>query len=157
MSDTEATAIESEEREQWCILLPCSDSEHWAVPQNTLAEIVTLHTDSDQPPDTLEWRGESVPVLDLGDQDETPWQERVVGTGLVAVFLGLEKEKHRYWGLALRGEGLAVKRLLPGDIEEVPEDIPEHSTGAFTLGGTTYQVPDLRAIQRRITINPEAA
>ena len=156
MSET-IEAGDSGEEGQWCILLPCSEGERWAVPQNTLGEIVTLHADSEQPPDMLTWRGESVPVLDLGGDGESPWREPMGGTGLVAVFLGLEGEKCRYWGLALRGTGLAVKRLLPAEIEEATGAVAEYATAAFDLAGDTCQVPDLPALQRRAADNLIAA
>ena len=157
MNEAVAADITVEERGQWCILLPCSNTEHWAVPQNVLAEIVTLPTDEEQPPGELEWRGESVPVLDLGDPGESPWQQRVGGAGLVAVFLGLSGENCDYWGLALRGEGLAVKQIQPAEVEEVTEGVAEHAIAAFSVGGVTYQVPDLHALQRRIATSQEAA
>ena len=142
---------------QWCILLPLSGSERWAVPQNALAEIVTLHSDSGDPPEELAWRGELVPVLDFGRDDDVPWRERVGGTGLVAVFLGLEGENCNYWGVAVRGKDLAVKRLLPDQVDDAPEEVVEHANAAFTLGEITYQVPDLVALQRRVAASTGAA
>ncbi len=146
-----AVAIAAEEQQgQWCIFLPCSEDERWAVPQNALAEIVTLHPEGDQPPEELSWRGESVPVLDLGHDGQAPWKERSGGTGLVAVFLGLEGDSCRYWGLALRGEGLSVKCVAASQIHDTSEGVEEHASSAFVLDGVTYQVPDLRAMQRQI-------
>ena len=76
----------------WCVLIPCSSTQTWAVPQNCLAEIVTLHTDALQPPDELIWRERTVPLLDLGRDDGSQWQQPSRDAGLVAVFLGLKGE-----------------------------------------------------------------
>ena len=118
---------------------------------------MTLHGDDEQPPEQLEWRGVSVPVLDFGREDGSPWRERVGGTGLVAVFLGLEGERCDYWGVALRGRGLTVMRIAPADIVDAPDAALEHATAAFTLGNTTYQVPDLAVLQRQIAASMDAA
>jgi hypothetical protein len=152
-----APAAIEEDDGQWCVLLPLSGSERWAVPQNALAEIVTLHTDSGEPPEELAWRGELVPVLDFGHDDGVPWRERVGGTGLVAVFLGLERENCKYWGMAVRGTDLAVKQLLPDQVDDAPDEVVEHASAAFTLDGIIYQVPDLVALQRRVAASMDAA
>lgn len=141
----------------WCVLLPCSSSERWAVPQNTLAEIVTLPADQEQPPEVLDWRGQSVPVLDFGHDDGSPWRERLGGTGLVAVFLGLNGENCDYWGVAVRGEGLAVRQISGEMLEEARDATAEHASAAFNFAGTIYQVPDLVALQRRIAASVDAA
>jgi len=152
------TAVAEQEAEShWCVLLPCSGSEFWAVPQNALAEIVTLHAVPEQPPEELQWRSESVPVLDFGRDDGSRWRERLGGSGLVAVLLGLEGEGCDYWGVALRGEGLAVRRVVPADVQDAPDAVAEHATAAFVLGGVTYQVPDLVALQRRIAASMAVA
>jgi len=150
------SALENETG-HWCVLLPCSDTEFWAVPQNTLAEIVTLHTAGLRPPEQLHWRGATVPVLDFGHDDGSLWREPVGGTGLVAVFLGLEGEGCDYWATAVRGEGLAVRQISPDEVRDAPEAVLEHATSAFVLNGVTYQVPDLVALQRRIAVSMDAA
>jgi len=142
---------------QWCVLLPCSGSEYWAVPQNALAEIVTLQAVSEQPPEELQWRTETVPVLDFGRDDGSRWRERLGGTGLVAVLLGLEGEECNYWGVAVRGEGLAVKRVSPEEVVDAPDAVAEYASAAFVLGGVTYQVPDLVALQRKIAASMAVA
>ena len=152
------TAVAEQEAEShWCVLLPCSGSEFWAVPQNALAEIVTLHAVPEQPPEVMQWRSESVPVLDFGRDDGSRWRERVGGSGLVAVLLGLEGEGCDYWGVAVRGEGLAVRRVAPADVRDAPDAVAEHASAAFVLGGVTYQVPDLVALQRRIAASMAVA
>ena len=55
----------SEKKSSWCVLLPCSKKEKWAVPQNALAEIVTLPAVDDEPPTQFTWRGQEISVLDL--------------------------------------------------------------------------------------------
>ena len=135
---------------RWWVLMPCSKTESWAVPQNCLAEIVTVHGVSEQPPEELSWRGVTLPVLDFGYDDGSQWREQHGGTGLIAVFLGLADEGCDYWGVAIRGGGLAVKRLADEEIADTPEAILQHATAAFTLQGVVYQVPDLSALQKKI-------
>ena len=142
---------------RWCVLMSCSASESWAVPQNCLAEIVTVHGVSEQPPEELSWRGVNVPVLDFGYDDESEWREQHGGSGLIAIFLGLAGEGCDYWGVAIRGGGLAVKRLADEDIADTPEAILQHATAAFTLQGVAYQVPDLSVLQKKIANSQEVA
>lgn len=157
MSNVITEAGMEEDSGQWCILLPCSQQERWAVPQNTLAEIVTVNGEQDQPPEAVTWRGESVPVLDLGNDDDSHWRESAGGTGLVAVFLGLEGERCKYWGVVLRGEGLAVKRVASSGITDAPEEAAAHASAAFKLEDKIYQVPDLAALQQQIAASTDAA
>jgi len=147
----------SDDSSRWCVLIPCSKTESWAVPQNCLAEIVTLPATSEQPPEEILWRDQAVPVLDFGYDDGSRWREQRGGSGLLAVFLGLEGEGCDYWAVAVRGEGLAVTALAPDDIEDAPDAVLEHSTGAFSLQGHVYQVPDLAALQKKIAASQEVA
>jgi hypothetical protein len=155
MSEDVNGADRDDRAEQWCILLPCAAGERWAVPQNALAEIVTLHGDAAQPPEELAWRGVTVPVVDFGQEGEAPWLAG--GSGLVAVFLGLAGGGCDYWGVALRGEGIAARRIDPAEVVDAPDDIADHATAAFILDGATCQVPDLAAIQRQIAARRNAA
>jgi hypothetical protein len=134
----------------WCVLIPCSSTETWAVPQNCLAEIVTLHTDTQRPPQSLSWRDRTVPVLDLGGDDGSLWQQPNRDAGLVAIFLGLKGEECEYWGVAIRGEGLRAVGLEVDRVEEAPEDVQEHATAAFKWDNVLCQVPDLDSFQRKI-------
>ncbi len=148
----------TEDDARWCVLLPCSESELWAVPQNCLAEIVTLQAATDRPPPVLSWRGETVPVLDLGGDSAAPWREARHGTGLVAVFLGLRGEGCRYWGVAIRGQGLSIENLAGQSLREEPAaHLSEHANAAFQLRGVTYQVPDLVSLQRTVAAANHAA
>jgi alanine racemase len=99
----------------------------------------------------------NLPVLDFGDDDSSAWREHRSGTGLVAIFLGLEGEGCDYWGVAIRGEGLAVKRVATGEVKDSHEAVREHACAAFSLHGTVYQVPDLAALQKKITASQEMA
>ncbi|MEH6589343.1 MAG: hypothetical protein V7746_03745 [Halioglobus sp.] len=140
----------SEKNSRWCVFLPCSTEEIWAIPQNCLAEIVTFHDADNHPPQTFSWRGQEVPVMDLGSGGDTPWRDPVGGTGLIAVILGLEGQKHAYWAIALRGEGLAVKNLAKETLTDTPENTREHSSSAFQIRDVVYQVPDLPELQKKI-------
>ena len=142
---------------RWCVLIPCSSTETWAVPQNCLAEIVTLQADTQQPPKQVQWRERTVPVLDLGYGDGSLWQQPRRETGLVAIFLGLKGEGCEYWGVAVRGERLVVAGLSPDTVEDVPGRALEHATAAFMFNGVLCQVPDLDAFQKRIASSQMAA
>jgi len=142
---------------RWCVLIPCSSTETWAVPQNCLAEIVTLHTEEAVPPNTVNWRDRSVPILDLGREDGSLWSEPRRGAGLVAIFLGLKGEGCEYWGLAVRGDGLKVISLSHEQVEDQPEQVEEHATAAFTFGGVLCQVPDLDSFQRKSAASQQVA
>tara|TARA_R110002049_G_scaffold85550_28_gene217547 strand:+ start:609 stop:1055 length:447 start_codon:yes stop_codon:yes gene_type:complete len=141
----------------WCALIPCSDTETWAVPQNCLAEIVTLHTDAEQPPAQLSWRGRSVPVLDMGAEDGSQWLQPSRDAGLVAVFLGLKGEGCEYWGVAIRGQGLKVAPLVPEEMEEVAEGVQEYASAAFMFNGVLCQVPDLDSFQKKVAVKQMVA
>ncbi len=147
----------SDNTKRWCVLIPCSKTQTWAVPQNCLGEIVTLHTDTVLPPDEVIWRGRTVPVLDFGCDDGSLWREPSRGTGLVAIFLGLKGEGCEYWGLAVRGEGLRVVSLSPDEVEDVPQQVQQHATAAFTFNGVLCQVPDLDSFQKKIAVSQQVA
>ena len=141
----------SDNSSHWCVFLPCSDAELWALPQNCLAEIVTLPAEGDLPPEEISWRGQSVPVLDLDEEHDQPWRDVRGGTGLIAVVLGLKGEGCDYWGVALRGEGLGMRDISQDEVEDVPDLAGERAVGAFRIGSSVYQIPDLLELQRDIT------
>ena len=132
-----------------CVLLSPNRDERWAVPQNCLAEILTLGIGHDAPLDTVNWRGRQVPVVDFGVASG--------GARLVAVFLGLAGEGCDYWGVAVNGAGLAVVSLSPGEVTDAPDAVVEHAQAAFRYGDALYQVPDLERLQRRIADGKKAA
>jgi len=141
--------LEDDKPSHWCVLLPCSKGEIWAVPQNCLAEIVTLPAEDDEPPEQFTWRGQIVPVLDLDEQHDATWRNDRAGTGLVAVMLGLKDGAWEYCGVALRGEGLGMKDLAVETIEDVPEMALDCSLSAFRMSGEIYQVPNLQELYSR--------
>lgn len=147
----------TDDAKQWCVLIPCSSTETWAVPQNCLAEIMTLNVDTALPPDEVNWRGRTVPVLDFGSDDGSLWREPHRGTGLVAIFLGLRGEGCEYWGVAVRGEGLKVVSLAPEEVEDMPERASQHATAAFNFNGVLCQVPDLDSFQKKIAVTQQVA
>lgn len=135
---------------RWCVFLPCSKDEIWAVPQNSLAEIVTVQEASVNPPEQITWRGQEVPVLDLGEDGETPWRNPMGETGLIAVIVGLKGQASGYWAVALRGDGLAVKNIANEKIQDVPDKVMARSTSAFEMNNVVYQVPDLPELQTQV-------
>jgi hypothetical protein len=147
----------TEDVSRWCVLLPCSETETWAVPQNCLGEILTLQADTDSPPDEVQWRDRIVPVIDLGSDDGSVWREPRRGSGLVAVFLGLKGEGCEYWALALRGPSLSVVNLVPEEVEDAPEQASDHASAAFIYRGVLCQVPDLDSFQKKIALSEHVA
>ncbi len=147
----------SERKSRWCVVLPCGDNELWAVPQACLGEIVTLTPDGDTPPTEVEWRGVSVPVLDVARQHEAPWRDERIGTGMIAVILGLQGDDCPYWGVALRGSGLSQQQFFDDEMEDAPELMADHATAAFRVGDKLYQVPDLSGLQQLVFAERSAA
>jgi hypothetical protein len=142
---------------RWYVLIPCSDTETWAVPQICLAEIFTLSTDTDNPPNEITWRDRVVPILDRGHDDGSTWREPGRGSGLVAIFLGLEGDGCEYWGVAVRGEGLTIAKVSPDEVQDAPEAVLQYASAAFTLNGRIYQVPDLDGLQKHIAFSQQVA
>lgn len=140
-----------------CVLIPCSETENWAVPQNCLAEILTINSTAAAPPDEVSWRGMEIPVVDVGAGSAVPWSDARVGTGLVAVFLGLRGEGCEYWGVALRGAGLEVAGLLPSEVTDRSDAVSEYGMAAFEYRGVVYQVPNLDELQKKLALSLEVA
>lgn len=137
----------SDSAARMCVMLPLGGEQRWAVPQSCLAEILTLQTQDREPPARVAWRGVDVPVLDRGRDSGEPWLDSRTGAGLVAVILGLAGGEGSYWAVALRGGGLAVRRLQDAECEDQPEAAADYALAAFSLDGSLYQVPDLPALQ----------
>ncbi len=133
-----------------CLFLPCSTAEIWALPRNALAEIVTVKEAADQPPSSIHWRGNEVPVLDLDDSGAARWREPRAGTGLIAVLLGIQGSGCRYLGVALRGQGLSMEPVPEAEIEDRPDLALPGALGAFRWRDVTYQVPDLLTLQEQV-------
>ena len=140
-----------------CVLLPIAANETWAVPQNCLAEIVTVPSDSDEPPAQLSWRGRELPVLDFGAGQDVPWCDLRRGSGLMAVFLGLEGEGCEYYAVALRGSGLTAVRLTAANVDDRPDEKAPHASAAFDFGGLVCQVPNLDHLQQRVARGEQVA
>ncbi|RLQ23786.1 hypothetical protein DWB85_01135 [Seongchinamella sediminis] len=116
------------------------------MPQNCLAEILTLPADADLAPVEVNWRGVDIPVMDPGADSGTPWRESGNSSGLVAVILGVRGNGPDYWGVALRGTGLSVRNIDAADCVDLPA-VEEYYLAAFEVGGQVCQVPDLPALQ----------
>jgi chemotaxis signal transduction protein len=142
----------SSNHSRWCVFLPCSGEEIWAVPQNCLAEVVTVQAVGQAPPEQINWRGQEVPVLDLDESGETPWRDPLSETGHIAVILGLEGQASDYWAVALRGEGLAAKNLSTREIKDQPDRVMDKCTSAFEYQDVLYQVPDLPELQKQVAM-----
>jgi chemotaxis signal transduction protein len=133
-----------------CVLLPGTPEFSWVVPQACLAEIVTVPSADEMPPAAISWRGETVPVMDIGGHDAGQWRDQRGGAGLVAVLLGQRDEACWYFGLAVRGVDLGVSNLSQEQIEDLDEPLSDYSAAAFRMNEHTYQIPDLLALQRAL-------
>lgn len=147
----------TDETLRWCVLIPCSETEIWAVPQICLAEIYTLYTDAHTPPTQISWRDRQVPVLDMGAEDGSVWRESRRGSGLIAIFLGLEGESCEYFGVAVRGDNLTAAKVSADTVKDVPEKKLAHASAAFEFDGTVYQVPDLDGLQKKLAVAQQIA
>ena len=137
----------SEQKQRMCVLLPCASNRHWAVPQNCLAEILTLPASDNNVPAQVRWRGVDIPVIDIADGSDLSWRDENKGTGLIAVILGVRGAGPDYWGGALRGAGLWVRQLDADECDDRADAMQEYALAAFELDGQVYQVPDLPALQ----------
>ena len=135
-----------------CIVLPCTERDLWAVPENCLAEIVTQPAEGAAPLQ-ISWRGQQVPVLDLDSEGDAHWGAAHGGTGLIAVLLGLENTGTAYWGVVLRSSGLR-SHSVPEDVEDATDEAAAYALAAFRQDGVLYQVPDLAALQIRVMEPP---
>ena len=147
----------SEEVKRTCVVLPCVDGQTWVVPQNCLAEIVTVQGAQETPPTEVEWRGQAVPLLEIETASGQSWREDHFSAGLVAVLLGLQDQGCEYWGVALRSEGPGMMEMDEAEMEDKPDAMADHSTAAFEYQGVIYQVPDLLELQQQMAEAAAAA
>ena len=140
-----------------CVLVPCSETDRWAVPQSCLAEIQVVNSTSDSPPESISWRGLEVKVLDFGGEGSPSWCVRRVGAGVVAIFVGVEGSDCEYWGVAVRGNGLTVAPLTTEDIVDAPDKAADYASAAFEYKDVLYQVPDLDGLQKKVAGQRHAA
>ena len=144
----------SEQQERMCVLLPCASNRRWALPQNCLAEILTLAAAGELPPQEANWRGCMIPVLVAGGEEAQAradnWRDQHSGTGLVAVIPGLQGVGCDYWAVAILGDGLRLFAIDEAAIEDAPEEVRDYASAAFRLDGIVYQVPDLKDLQAGI-------
>ena len=141
-----------------CVLLACAGGEHWALPQNCLAEILTLPAVDEQPVEEASWRGCMIPVIVAGGDRTraTGWRDQHSGSGLLAVIPGLQGMGCDYWAVAILGDGLRLCVIDEAAIEDVPEEASDYASAAFRLDGVTYQVPDLQGLQAGINAGQAA-
>lgn len=131
------------DKHSW-VALPCTPGRIWAVPRESIGEILTLAGEPAEPPAHIQWRGTRVPVIDpaAGEGAGQP-------AGLVAVILGLRESPGGHWAVALRGDGLGIHEVSADEMEDDAGAIEEGAVGAFRMNGVLYQVPDLPALQCR--------
>ena len=127
-----------------CVLLPCSSGETWAVPLNSVAEVLAK---GDVHSQRLRWRGRELPLYPPVTAEQTG--------GIYAVMLGLDDLAGDYWAISLRNQPLAYLPLTEADTTEPVEDGSAciDALAVFALAGKTCLVPDLGALQRSLHVS----
>ena len=129
-----------------CVLLPCRNGETWALPLNSIAELVTA---AELSAGRLCWRGLELPVYPL------PTAADPAG-GLYAVITGLQDLAGGYWAISLQDRGLKHRVLTADDLAEPDPDDSAASAAlaVFALAGDRCVVPDLGVLQVSLAADP---
>jgi hypothetical protein len=124
-----------------CVLLPCSNGETWAVPLNSVAEVVV---GGDWRSERLRWRGRELPCYPSGQAEQNG--------GIYAVMVGLGDLAGDHWAVCLRNQALAYLPLAETDTIQLPGDTSPNADilAVFAVAGKTCVVPDLGALQLRL-------
>ena len=124
-----------------CVLLPCSSGETWAVPLNSVAEVVAR---GEVRSERLRWRGRELPVYPPAAAEQDG--------GIYAVMLGLDDLAGDYWAISLRNHALAYLPLTEVDTAELAGggSVNADALGVFSVAGASCVVPDLAALQRSL-------
>ncbi|WP_146003536.1 hypothetical protein [Kineobactrum sediminis] len=137
-----------------CVLLPCAGPHTWAVPQDCIAEIVTM---TGSVSGHLGWRGCEVPVYGPDNYPiDTATDALAATTAIFVVFFGLRGRGCDYWAVRLQGHGLTSTELSESAIEDRPDLLLPGFLAAFTLAGKTCQVPDLPFLQSQVAAATDA-
>jgi hypothetical protein len=124
-----------------CVLLPCSSGQVWAVPLNSIAEVVTS---AELLSGQLRWRG-----LELSVYPPAAVQQP---GAIYAVMLGLGELAGEYWAIQLQNRRLEYLLLSEADCAGQAEngEIPPESLAELVLGDAICEVPDLEALQKSL-------
>lgn len=129
-----------------CVLLPCSSGQTWAVPLNSVAEVVAS---GEVRSERLRWRGRELPVY-------PPPAAAEQSGGIYAVMLGLDDLAGDYWAVSLCNRALAYLLLTEADTAELAGDgsVNADALPAFAVAGASCVVPDLADLQRSLHAEP---
>lgn len=122
-----------------CVLLPCANGETWAVPVNSVAEVLgTAELRSGR----LCWRGLELPVY-------PPAATAEPGGGMYAVMLGLRDVAGDYWAVSLQKRRLEYVLLTETGLagEDAGTGDTADTLAVFALAGHRCVIPDLPALQ----------
>jgi len=124
-----------------CVMLPCSSGQVWAVPLNSIAEVVTS---AELLSGQLCWRGLELAVYPPAAAEQPG--------GIYAVMLGLGELAGHYWAIKLRNRRLEYLPLTAADCagQDESSEISPDSLARFALGGGICQVPDIEALQKSL-------
>lgn len=128
-----------------CVLLPCRGGETWAVPLNSVAEVVA---GGEVRSERLRWRGRELPVYAPAAVEQSG--------GIYAVMLGLDDLAGGFWAISLRNHALVYLPLTEADTTKLPKDgsVNADALAVFAVAGATCVVPDLAALQLSLRAAP---
>ncbi|MEQ8803676.1 hypothetical protein [Haliea sp.] len=128
-----------------CVLLPCSNGDTWAVPLNSVAEVLV---DGEVRSGRLRWRGRELPVYPPAPAEQS--------NGPHAVIRALGELAGDYWALGLRDRSLAYLPLTESDLAEptAGDIVTADALAVFALGGDICVIPDLGALQASLAAGP---
>lgn len=123
-----------------CVLLPCANGETWAVPVNSVAEVLGAGELSSG---RLCWRGQELPVYPPAAATAEH------GGTMYAVMLGLRDVAGSYWAIRLQNRRLEYALLTGADLAEEDEEVGRtaDTLAGFVLAGHRCVIPDLGALQ----------
>jgi len=120
----------------------------YIVPQSVVAEVVHDRGTSTEP-EALSWRGMAVPVLVLGGRGE-PGRARPRPSGrcLLVVRRLYGAQDSRYYAIEIQAPPrplILEQDLLP--VQGAPGDPGAYAACEFRMGGNSYFIPDMRAME----------
>jgi len=121
-----------------CVLLPCSSGETWAVPLNSVAQVLAR---GEVRSERLRWRDRELPVYAPAAAEQSG--------GIYAVMLGLDDLAGDFWAISLRNQALVYLPLTEADTTELAKDgsVSVDALAVFAVAGASCVVPDLGALQ----------
>ncbi|KZX57870.1 hypothetical protein A3709_19795 [Halioglobus sp. HI00S01] len=138
------------------VVLPVSEKDTWLLPFNTVAEIVAVPNAGANPPDSYEWRGMNLIVIDLDRKSHAPWNQKQLNAGLLAIIVCLRGdddavESTTHYAIPVRGQPAQIKSIDFDSFTPCDESVEsEYALSSFMMDGALCHIPDLMSIQDAI-------